>query len=118
MKWRIYYADGSTYSDCDGGVERAPYSGVLAVAFEDLTTGPYNTGRRYRTNFDFYCYHPTFWSGCNNLDSYLAEPGWKKVLRGLWVPDDQWHALERQMQADDYLPAKTAGAPLERRANV
>lgn len=117
MRWRIYYADGSTYSDSDGPVEGAPYPGVLAVAHEDVSTGPYNTGRRYRTNYDYYGYWPQFWSGMNNLDAYLAEPGWKKVVRGLWVPDDQWHRLLALLDVDDYLPPKTAGAPLEVRPN-
>lgn len=114
MKWRLYYANGATYSDCDGPVELAPYAGVLVVAFEDLSSGPYNTGRRYRSNFDYYGYHPTFWSGFNNLDAYLAQPGWRKVVQGLWVPDDDWHALNARLDADDYLPQRTAGAPLER----
>jgi len=114
MRWKVYYTGGKTYSDTDGPVELAPYHGVLVVAFEDLASGPYNTGRRYRTNFDYYCYHPTFWSGTNILDSYLAQPGWKKVVQGLWVPDDEWHALEASLNADDYLPVRSAGAMLER----
>lgn len=118
MRWRIYYVGGKTYSDCDGPVENAPYHGVLAVAFEDLASGPYNTGRRYRTNFDYYGYWTTFWSGMNNLDAYLASPGWKKVVQGLWVPDDEWHAIEAQLDRDDYLPPKSARAPMERHANV
>lgn len=113
MKWRIYYADKSTYSDSDGSVENAPYRGVLVVAFEDLSSGPYNTGRRYRSNYDYYGYWPSFWSGFNNLDSYLAAPGWRKVVQGLWVPDDEWRELEMRLDADDYLPARTARAPLE-----
>ena len=114
MLWKIYYNGGKSYCDSDGPVEDAPYHGVLAVAFEDLTSGPYNTGRRYRTNFDYYGYHPTFWSGTNTLDSYLAQPGWKKVVQGLWVPDDEWHVLEASLDADQYLPLKTARAPMER----
>lgn len=114
MRWKIYYALGKTYSDYDGPVQDAPYDGVLAVAFEDLSSGSYNTGRRYRTNYDYYCYHPTFWSACNNIDSYLAQPGWRKVVRGLWVPDDDWHKLEASLDADDYLPVRTAQAPLAR----
>lgn len=119
MRWKVYYTGGATYCDADGPVQDAPYRGVLAVAFEDLTSGhnfTYNTGRRYRTNFDFYCWHPTFWSGTNILDSYLAQPGWKKVLQGLWVPDDEWLDLERSLDADDYLPPRTARAPMERRS--
>lgn len=114
MLWKIYYVAGATYCDRDGPVEQAPYAGVLVVAFEDLTSGVYNTGRRYRSNFDYYGYWPTFWAGFNNLDAYLAAPGWKKVVQGLWVPDDQWQALNQRLDADDYLPARTAGAPLER----
>ena len=31
MLWRIYYDDGSTYSDEDGPFDAAPIEGVLAV---------------------------------------------------------------------------------------
>ena len=35
MRWRIYYTDGSTYSDRDGSPFDAPTDGVQIIAQED-----------------------------------------------------------------------------------
>ena len=37
INWRIYYADGSTYSDADGEWMKAPERGVICVVVRDPT---------------------------------------------------------------------------------
>ena len=37
MDWKIWYADGGTYSDADGPWEKAPLRGVICVVVRDKT---------------------------------------------------------------------------------
>lgn len=39
MKWRIYYADGSTFDNTDGEAEEAPAFGVICIVFPDTVVG-------------------------------------------------------------------------------
>ena len=39
MWWRIYYADGSSFSNAQGTPFEAPRQGVVAIAQEDENTG-------------------------------------------------------------------------------
>lgn len=39
LKWRIYYDDGSTFSNLEGRFADAPSDGVLAVVEKDPETG-------------------------------------------------------------------------------
>lgn len=67
-KWRIYYANGSTYSDLDGPPEFAPVRGVISIAMIP---------------------HVPTWNGGDLYGriQYELEPGWKKVLWGQTVPN-------------------------------
>jgi len=107
MKWRIYYRDGTTYSDCDGPVENAPAYGVIATAHEDVEPGPYNIGRVYRFGKNFYCLEQWGWTGRDDLHDYLGTPGWKKVLFGGETSASHFNRIKLRMEGDDYLKPRT-----------
>jgi len=115
MKWRIYYVDGSSYSDCDGALEDAPAWGVIIVAQEDVTPHPYNIGRVYRFGRDFYCWRGETWGWTGQdgvgLTEYLAGKGWKKVLNGTEARQDIYHRVKAQAEQDDYLPLRAVRNP-------
>lgn len=109
IAWRIYYADGSTFSDRDGRVEDAPGWGVIIIAQQDMTPQPYNIGRLYRFGKDFYCWElGRGWTGrdSNGREFYLAEPGWKKIVNGIDVAADAFHRIKANAETDDYLPPR------------
>lgn len=114
MKWRIYYADGSTYSDADGDPFDAPALGALVVACEDATVGRILV---YGHSFYFwYPEHERWWAGnLLGLVNYLTKPGPRRVLIGEEVPNPKWDAAIERASADDYLPPKTAFHPAEKR---
>jgi hypothetical protein len=47
MKWAIYYADGSRFSDEQGAWEDAPLDGVLFVAISDGDRTEFHSGNDY-----------------------------------------------------------------------
>jgi len=85
--WRIYYGDGSTYSDDDGDVFDAPALDVQAIAFR--TSEPdHKTGHMPVFRFDYYWWEPNGdWYGGDlfGLYDYLTRPGPKKVVFGRTV---------------------------------
>ena len=115
MRWRVYYADGSTFSDSDGSPEHAPGLGVLIVAYEDPTPGPQNIGRVYRFGRDFYCWRGFEWGWTGQehagLIEYLASPGFKKVLFGVEVRSDVFARIKIAAEADMYLPPRSVRNP-------
>lgn len=100
-RWRIYYADGSTYSERDGALEDAPAWGVLVIAEVNLTDG-----RHTVSNGDYYVWDdrgagPHWWE-CNEtgLLLYLSKPGWKKVLFGELVENETFQAAHLRAVQD------------------
>lgn len=94
MLWRIYYGDGSTYSDEDGSPYYAPKSDVQAIAVADPAVSYI-----VLTRADFYCYDPE-WSTPNwrtmddwGFTEYMREPGPRLVLFGKWVGNHEYQAL-------------------------
>ncbi len=89
-RWRVYYADGSTYADTDGPVLEAPGLGVQAINFRQ-PCGTRATARRS----DFYWYDGgTWWGGeIFGLFDYLARPGPRKVIFGLTLLDEDYQRI-------------------------
>lgn len=92
----IYYADGTKYTNEDGPPERAPKTGVLAVAHFNL-----DNRREIATSKDFYWYEPdpifkdekggTFYGGdIAGFYQYMFRPGWRCVYFGVIVHDVIW----------------------------
>lgn len=109
MRWRIYYADGSTYSSEDGPGEEAPPYGMQVILQADEVTGT----RRLRYG-DFYTYHA-------EADEWMAHdlPGMifqmtdrGYIKHGAAIPVDQWRAIYAAACDDPDFP-KSASAPGE-----
>ena len=108
MRWKIYYADGSTYADSDGGIENAPGRGVVVIAQEDR-----ECGRHILHMKDFYYWEPSEsrWYGADvfGRDDYLDRPGWRKLVAGRNTTDENYRRLFALAAFDDPdLPPKTA----------
>lgn len=110
IKFRIYYINGKTYS---GPPELAPVDGVLVIVERSKFHG-----RRLVTNGDVYCWDPIReqWLPGDDMwfDQYMREPGWKRVLFGRTVSDDEWNEVVTKATSDPDFPIKTAYDFLER----
>jgi hypothetical protein len=89
--WRLYYDDGSTW---EGPVEAAPGLGVVVVLMTDFVI----------VGHDFYCWHADQgrWWGADQagLWDYLQQPGWKKVLFGRTVSNEQYGRIHARAMRD------------------
>jgi len=100
MRWRLYYADGSTFSDRDGEPEEAPVAGVMCVAQE--AANPQGFQLLYGTsNLDgYWFYRDESWFCCDQLgfwDNLLMFPNPKIMVFGRSMPRDAdfWAIIER-----------------------
>jgi len=116
-RWKIYYDDGSTFSDRDGSIEKAPGRGVVIVAQEDA-----DCGRHILHMKDFYYWETRDgrWYGADAFgrDDYLDRTGWRKVIAGRNTGDANYSRLFALAAFEDSdLPPKTArlvGEPPQR----
>jgi len=108
MRWCIYYADGSTYI---GDVADAPVVGVQLIAQEDRANG-WNA----LCNFPFYIWDTrdgiTKWycASESGRENYMREVGWKKVLIGSWIGDEQYQKISDRVKNDNQFAMKTGYA--------
>lgn len=102
MRWLIYYADGTTYA---GAQQQAPERGVQAIIQQDETTGWYAI-----TGYDYYVWlwDGLQWAGVDvfGLWDYLAQPGWKRVLFGRAVSNEEYETIYARALKD--MGAKSA----------
>ena len=96
--WYIYYTDGSVIED-DTDPGFVPSQQVQAILWTD--------GRSYKvlTGYDYYVWKGNRWWGTdsNGMSIYLfgdRPKGWKKVLAGEWLPDDQYEVIMRHVHED------------------
>lgn len=114
LDWRIYYADGRTFSNEDGKPEVAPRHGVLVVPQLHA-----RVGRQLLTG-DFYCWigEPEAWwlpmDLAGKFDYDGTHPGFGLTLFGRYVPDVLFEKIFRIAHDDDSLPRKSAWLPGER----
>lgn len=113
LKWKIFYADNSTFSNQDGEPQDAPGWGVVAVVQEDSVVGV-----QVHQQNDFYCFAPEF-GGWYALDyfgfaQYLARPGLKIVKLGDVMPTEKYVSLIASLHKDPDLPTKSARYNWER----
>ena len=104
MKWVIFYADGSTFSDLDGEWKSAPDEGVQGVV---KLLGEDEHGRKLRQIYD-----GSDWYGFFKPDNefsitnthklkgkWVRKPFctgdvWKK---GLWIGDEEFASIQKAM---------------------
>jgi len=113
LHWKIFYSD-SSYTDQDGSPENAPKRDVQAIAVEDEVAG-----RRIERSENHYIWVPDrgCWRGVDKfgLYDYLIDPGYKVVLFGRTLSEEEYSAAWTRIAKDDYLPAKSAILRNERR---
>lgn len=120
MAWRIYYADGTTYSDEDGPVECAPGVGAQVVLQRSKTV---EVERLYYKHHYVWSHQYGCWLGLGDqrapgdglfgLVHYLMTPGWKKVVSGESLPYEVFERiLERALRDPDFA-YKSAILPTE-----
>lgn len=106
MEWQIFYGDGTTFSDEDGGPEEAPARDVQVIVqdckqhISELVTGG-----------DYYIWEGR-WRAVDlfGLYDYLIEPGWKVVLFGRMISQDEYSELVHRANI-----VKTGWLPRERK---
>ncbi len=112
MRWKIFYTDGSTFSNADGTPEEAPGGGVVAIAQEDETVGVLI----HRGN-DYYAFDKQYggWYGLDEkgFTQYVCRPGLKIIKLGESMDTGRFRALFTRIQADHELPNKSAFYPWE-----
>lgn len=91
LAWRVYYADGSTYSNEDGDPYDAPGDGVQTVRFfmECGTPG-------LSPPADWYCWDGDGWMPHDlfGMYRYLMSPGPKKVLAGQAIETKDYQRIK------------------------
>jgi len=112
VDWRIYYGDGSTYSDDDGPPELAPKRDVQTIAQRNELVG-----RRIERGDNFYVWTDHGWRGCDQFGmfDYLIQPGTKVVLFGRSLSDNEYRNVLGRACKDPDLPAKSAVLEDEKR---
>lgn len=101
-QFRVYYHDREPYS---GAPELAPVFGVLVIVERDP-----EHGRRIIQNGDYYGWTGDRWMPFDfpGLLDYLQAPGWKRVLIGRLVPNEDFQRVYNQANTDPDFPIRTA----------
>jgi len=102
--WRLYYGDGSAFSNLDGLPEQAPCVNVMCVAYYDG-----DNRRRLAHSADYYFYEDGRWYSVDlfGLWDYLSRPGLKTVKFGRMIGDGQYRLVMQQAMTD--LPVEGIG---------
>ena len=90
VNWRIYYGDGTMFSNEDGPPESAPCPRVICVAFYDE-----DGLRKICHRADYYIWDGKRWysADINGFMQYMLEPGLKVVKFGREIGDLQYRAV-------------------------
>ena len=108
LRWKVFYGDGSTFTDEDGPPELAPKRNVQAVGQEC-----HDHGSVICRCDDFYIWAEFDgryqWQGVDyfGLWDYLIDPGSKVVLFGRTIGNREFKALTGKIYDDPYLPGKS-----------
>jgi len=87
MKWRIYYGDGTAFSDRDGSPFQAPPAGVIVIAFTE------GEKTKLAHSKDYYLWREDGWyqADMGGLWGYLLlSTGPKYVLAGRTIRTDEY----------------------------
>lgn len=113
-EWKIYYEGRKTYSNLDGPPELAPKRRVQVIGVAE-----YATGQRIERENDYYVWAPERggWRGCDQfgLYDYLIDPGFKIVLFGKMLSNDEYKEIFQMAVNDPDLPKRSAYLKEERR---
>lgn len=100
--WRIYYANGKTFSSEDGSPFSAPRTGVQVISYLNPNTGKIDR----LSQADYYYYEPECtdwgWWHCSpqGMVLHLIRAKTPLILFGEMVKTEQFNAIEKQALAD------------------
>lgn len=108
MRWRIYYADGSTFSNETGAPHEAPAYGVQAICQPEP-----DVGLETLHAFDYYVYMEGEWTGLSGHDGLVDHvtayaPRIEALVVGRQIPRQQYQAIMRRALHDPDFPRKSA----------
>jgi hypothetical protein len=108
MDWKIYYADGSTYSDDDGSPETAPPDGIEVI----VQTDP-RVGRSIIDGKDWYVFDGCKWVGMDDdgMKAWFRQQG--LVKQGLTLSRPRYDEILHAALTDPDFPKKSARYPDE-----
>lgn len=113
--WRIYYGDGSTYSNLDGSPFDAPTTNAQGVVHYDAAVG-----RKIVHRCDVYWYSQAedCWYGAADRNligfwDHIAQRGPKYFLIGRSISDEAFDEVTKAMLVDEDFPPKSALSPSE-----
>jgi len=113
MRWKIFYADGSTFGSNEGAPVDAPGGGIIAIAQEDDVVGI-----EISSGNDFYVFDESIggWGEMDvfGLTQYILRPGYKIIKLGQLISTKDYRALMVKIRSDPELPDKSAWYPEER----
>lgn len=111
MAWKLYYGDGSEFSDQDGTPEAAPSLNVQAIA--QVVEGAFE--RHTVSAYDYYWFEHGEWFGGDlfGLWDFLQRSGAVKFGRA--VSRQQFESCLNKAVTDPMFPDKTTWLPGEKR---
>ena len=104
-KWKIYYCDGSVFSDEDGEPEDAPCLLVAVIVVQDG-----RKGRRFMHGTDWYRWQEDRWMECREFDilSEVATKGSVIARRGGYMREGDFEKILISAHEDPYIEVQSA----------
>ena len=105
MKWKIFYSDGSTFSDKDGKPWEAPKRKVQIISVEDG-----RCGRRILKFADYYVWSSRInrWVECVDATSAILRMltvGEHHIVAGEYLREADFERILIQAHEDTYVPS-------------
>jgi hypothetical protein len=100
VNWKIYYGDGSVFSQSDGTPADAPPGNVMCVVWYDE-----DNRRKIAYNAYAYCYDG-YWMGCDDAGYWqymLEKPGAKIVKFGRMNTDNHFREIMQRAHEENPL---------------
>jgi hypothetical protein len=103
LQWKIYYGDGTTFSNEDGGPEDAPADNVQVIGQRNSTVG-----REVLCEKDFYVFEDNTWVAMDDdgMKAYFRRVGLLKQAETM--PTEKFRKLYSLAVVDPELPRKSA----------
>lgn len=111
MMYRVYYSNGLALGSDEYDPEHLPARDVQVIVQDDPEVGWAMEHTR-----DYYVWRDGRWRGADifGLWDYLARPGWKRVLFGRTLLQDEYQEIYRRAKADRDFARKAGYLPGER----
>ena len=103
LKWRLYYGDGSTFSNADGPPQDAPCCNVqVIVSIENGRRILQHGADNPTAHRDYYWWENDGWVIGDQAGywQYMSEPGWKTVKFGRTIETEKFHEIIKRVLAD------------------